>query len=216
MGCNARRLFGSLAGLDGEVPALSWPRHSRPVDESVSDPLEAHRRHGPPYVHPDSRLFVVPVQPNWHDALFPEFDMGQLRIWTGVHPYDNALRKAYVSGTRSRQIRRGDTVLFYRSHDLRAVTVVGVVEAVHVSADPEAIQRFVGRRTVYTPQELASMAAMHGELHAMIFRQDRMLEPEWSWQTLEGLGVLNGAPQSITEVRRGGRAWVHQELAVSH
>lgn len=202
---------GTPGGPDAELVLV---KHRRPVDASVTDPLEAHRRHGPPFIHPDSRLFVVPVLPVWHDALFPDFHIG-LDLWVGHRPYGNALRKAYVSGTRSRLVTAGDTLLLYRSSDLKAATVVGVVEDVCVSSDPEVIRRFVGRRTVYTPEELAQMAAEHGELHAMIFRQDRLLDPPLSLRTLGVMGALNGPPQSITQVRRGGRAWLHQQLAES-
>lgn len=202
---------GSPGGPDDE---LVLAKHLRPLDIGATDPLEAHRRHGPPFIHPASRLFVVPVLPLWHDALFPDFQIG-LDLWVGSHPYGNALRKAYVSGTRSRLVAAGDVLLLYRSIDLKAVTVVGVVEDVCVSSDPEVIRRFVGRRTVYTPDELAQMAAEHGELHAMIFRQDRLLDPPLSLRTLEYMGALNGPPQSITQVRTGGREWLHQQLAES-
>lgn len=207
--------FGFIRGNtpQGEEELL-LVKYRRPPDPAVADPLLANRRHGPPYIHPDARLFIVPVVPAWHDALFPDFDMG-LELWTGTHAYGNALRKAYVSGTRSRRVCAGDTLLFYRSEDLQAATVVGVVEDVRVSADSEVIRRFVGRRTVYSPQDLAYLAQDHGELHAMIFRQDRLLEPPVSLKTLRLVGALNGPPQSITEVRTGGRAWVHQQLAAS-
>lgn len=198
----------------GDNEELVLVKYRRPPDPAVTDPLVAHRTHGPPYIHPDADLFVVPVVPVWHDALFPDFEMG-FGLWTGTHAYGNSLRKAYVSGTRTRLVSAGDTLLFYRSADLQAATVVGVVEDVHVSNDAEVIRRFVGRRTVYTPLELEGMAREHGELHAMIFRQDRLLDPPVSLRTLRLMGVLNGPPQSITEVRSGGRAWVHQQLAES-
>ncbi|NTW39445.1 MAG: GNAT family N-acetyltransferase [Cellulomonadaceae bacterium] len=206
--------FLQLGALDDERDELVLVKHRRPADPSIADPLTAHRLYGPPYIHPDSSMFVVPVQPAWHDALFPDFDTG-LDLWTGTHAYGNALRKAYVSGTRSRRATTGDALLFYRSDDLRAATVVGVVEDVRVSNDPEVIRRFVGRRTVYTPLDLVGMSREHGELHAMMFRQDRMLDPPVSLKTLRLMGVLNGPPQSITEVRRGGRPWLHQQLAES-
>ncbi|WP_454050546.1 hypothetical protein [Cellulomonas sp. Marseille-Q8402] len=198
----------------GDDEELVLVKYRRPADPTLTDPLVAHRMHGPPYVHPDARTFVVPVIPVWHDALFPDFEMG-FGLWTGSHAYGNALRKAYVSGSRSRLVSAGDILLFYRSEDLQAVTVVGVVEDVHVSSDARTIQRFVGRRTVYTPMDLGLMELEHAELHAMIFRQDRLLDPPVSLKTLRLMGVLNGPPQSITEVRRGGRPWMHQQLAAS-
>lgn len=198
----------------GDDDELVLVKSRRPSDPALTDPLVAHRMHGPPYIHPDSNLFVVPVVPVWHDALFPDFEMG-FGLWTGTHAYGNSLRKAYVSGTRTRLVGAGDTLMFYRSADLQAATVVGVVEDVYVSHDAEAIRRFVGRRTVYTPNELERMARAHGDLHAMIFRQDRLLDPPVSLKTLRLMGALNGPPQSITEVRDGGREWVHQQLAES-
>jgi GNAT superfamily N-acetyltransferase len=191
-----------------------YDKTRRPVVLDGLEPLEAHRRFGPPFIHPDARLFVVPIIPEWHEALFPEFEL-TLDIGTGVHPYGNALRKAYVSGSRSRLVGPGDTLLFYRSEDYQAVTVVGVVDDVQVSADPEAVGRFVGRRTVYTADDLQSMAWDHGELHAMLFRQDRILDEPWTLRSLRMIGALNGPPQSITQVREGGRSWVHQQLAGS-
>jgi hypothetical protein len=212
-------LLGDFGFVHHNSPAtedeeLVLVKYRRPADPSVTDPLTAHQLHGPPYVHPAARAFVVPVIPVWHDALFPDFEMG-FGLWTGNHAYGNALRKAYVSGSRSRLVGAGDTLLFYRSADLQAATVVGVVEDVHVSTDSESIRQFVGRRTVYTPQDLADMEADHGELHALIFRQDRLLDPPVSLRTLRLMGALNGPPQSITEVREGGRPWVHQQLAAS-
>lgn len=193
---------------------LVFAKYRRPVDTTITDPLTSHRVHGPPYIHPASRVFVVPVQPQWHDALFPDAQ-GGFWFWGGATPHGNALRKAYVSGTRSRLIGAGDAVLFYRSTDLQEVSVVGVVEDVRVSSDPEVIRRFVGRRTVYRPDQIADMAAKHGTLHAMIFRQDRMMDPPWPLRELRFQGVVNAAPQSITEVRAGGTPWVHQRLVES-
>lgn len=206
--------FGRLDVAETPGEELVFVKYRRPVDARVADPLDAHRRYGPPYVHPLARLFVVPVQPSWHDALFPELAMG-FDLWVGQHPYGNALRKAYVSGTHSRRVAAGDTLLIYRSTDLQAVTVVGVVEDVRVSSDPDSIRQFVGRRTVYSPTELVRMARKHGELHAVVFRQDRVFDPPLPLKSLGLMGVLNGPPQSITEVREGGRAWVHQQLAAS-
>lgn len=201
-------------------------KHRRPVDLSQGSPLDVHVRHGPPYVDPRSDVFVVPIEPRWHEALFPE-RVQTLQIWTGEHPYGNALRKAYISGTHSRLVGPGATLLFYQSRDTakakryqssdsQAVTVVGVVEQVLVDTSPDAIVRFVGRRTVYTVAQIEQMALEHGELHAILFRQDRMLEPPWGLDLLQAMGVVTAWPQSITKIKERGREWVHQQLDESH
>ncbi|SEM17373.1 hypothetical protein SAMN04515665_1412 [Blastococcus sp. DSM 46786] len=185
----------------------------RPTGEdSAADPLAFHITYGPPAVDAQAPFFVVPVEPKWHDLLFPEF-MPQLSLWTGEHPYGNALRKAYLCNAAARQIGPGATLLFYRSHNLSAVTAVGVVEDVLISRSPEEIARLVGRRTVYTLDDIAERCGAARPVLAVLFRQDRLLEPPWSRRVLDNAGVLNGPPQSITGVRdEEGRRWLQERL----
>ena len=46
-------------------------RIAAPVDLECSD-LEYHIWFGPPALRPSQNMFVVPIQPKWHDQLFPE------------------------------------------------------------------------------------------------------------------------------------------------
>ena len=189
-------------------------KHMKPVGSTISEPLDYHKRFGPPCISPASRVFIVPIIPAWHDLLFPDWrQQERLAIGAGTTAYGNALRKAYVSKTNARQIGAGDCVAFYRSHDKRELTVVGVVEDVLISSDPAEIVAFVGRRTVYRPDQIVRMAASAGELHAMLFRQDRLLEPGFPWDALRQGGVLKVAPQSVTRVREKGTQWILNRLA---
>lgn len=185
----------------------------RPGPNDVDSPLTAHIRYGPPFVDARSNLFVVPVQPHLHDRLFPDAS-NTLQIWTGETPYGNALRKAYISRSKARLVREGDALLFYQSGKAQAVTVVGVVEEVRECATPEEVLRFVSRRTVYSVGEIERMST-GGMIHAMLFRQDRMLPRSWSLDELISQKVLRGAPQSITRAKEVGARWVHQQLGES-
>lgn len=207
--------FEILEAKSGAGEAVLVKRR-RPIDLTVTDFLTTHRRHGPPYVDPRSPVFVVPIQPTWHELLFPDYGSG-LPIWTGEHPYGNALRKAYVSASPSHQLAPGSTVLFYRSTDFSAITVVGVVDDVLIAAGPDEVVRFVGRRTVYTVEEIKRMAARAPRgLQAVLFRQDRLIQPAWHLDLLRQRHVLRSWPQSITRVPKEGETWVHQQLAESH
>jgi hypothetical protein len=187
-------------------------KHRRPSEDAVTDPLDFHITYGPPAIDTRAPTFVVPVEPRWHDLLFPDY-MAQLSLMTGEHPYGNALRKAYLSNANTRRVQPGATLLFYRSHDLSAVTVVGVVERVVISDVPEVVARHVGRRTVYTFDDITRLCRAARPVLAVLFRQDRLLEPPWPRHKLEAAGVLNGQPQSITEVRNEeGRHWLQQRL----
>lgn len=192
-------------------------------EASAQSPLDFHIAHGPPAIHGAGKVFIIPIQKRWHLQLFPDApgpqpDPGDQLELLGLteistHPWGNALRKAYLSNSQIGQLAPGDTLLFYRSQDLRAVTAIGVVEDTLRSRDPTEIMAFVGRRTVYTPGEITTMCEGVGGVLAILFRQDRFIEPPWAIDELEGNGVVNGPPQSITQIRDGGREWVHQQLA---
>ena len=70
----------------------------------------------------------------------------------------NAIKKAYLCNSNIKKIRPGDILLFYRSHDIHAITAIGVVdqEPVHTK-DTEDIIRIVGKRSVYLFDEIEEM-----------------------------------------------------------
>lgn len=187
------------------------------------DPLEYHCRYGPPALKPTGTMWVVPIEPEWHQQLFPDAPAAeendeQLEIpgfQPRTHPWGNALRKAYLCNSNVTRMAPGDTLLFYRSHDQQAITAIGVVEDKLRSSDANDILSFVGRRTVYTPSEVADLCRSVRQCLAIMFRQDRFIDPPWVLAELEQQRVLNGPPQSITRVRDGGIEWVQQRLAVS-
>lgn len=188
------------------------------TDQIGLDPLRYHVRYGPPALalQPD-RTFLVPIEPRWHRTLFPDAepnDGALLPATAGLvnQPFGNALRKAYLCNSPTRLLQPGDTLLFYRSGDEKAVFVVGVCETVEVSPDAEHIAATVGRRTVYSLPEIRTMASK-GNLLALMFRQDRLLHD--SPITLEELvagNVVRSWPQSITRTRPEGAAWLKHRL----
>lgn len=183
-----------------------------PAQDATLGPLEFHTTFGPPAIDTRAPYFVVPVEPRWHDVLFPDYP-GQLSLLTGEHPYGNALRKAYLCNAPTRRVTPGATLLFYRSRERSAITVAGVVEDVHLSHVQEEVARYVGRRTVYTLEDITRLCRSARPVLTLLFRQDRLLEPAWSRRELMTAGILNGHPQSITEVRNEeGRRWLQERL----
>ncbi len=187
------------------------------------DNLLFHIRFGPPALRSTDRTWLVPIQPHWHDQLFPEMsrsagDPHQLSLFRVeeeplTHPWGNALRKAYLCNSSTNAVELGDVLLFYRSHDTRAVQAIGVVEGVLRSQLAEQVVRYVGRRTVYTPSEVAELARSVRGVLAIRFRQDRFVDPPWSYEQLVYEGVLRGAPQQIMRVAtERGRRWVQTQL----
>ncbi len=78
----------------------------------------------------DVSKFVVPVQPQYHERLFPSWSGDQLMLdfEREMLPEGNAITKAYLCNSRIGSIQRGDLFLFYRSRDTSAITSIGIVE----------------------------------------------------------------------------------------
>jgi len=69
----------------------------------------------------------------------------------------------------------------------------------------------VGTRTVYSLEEIRTMTAA-GEVTALLFRHDRSLREAVPLTELIARGVLSAAPQSITEAREEGAAWLRMRI----
>ncbi|MDP3103481.1 MAG: hypothetical protein Q8M95_02615 [Candidatus Methanoperedens sp.] len=132
-----------------------------PIEKNLS-PVETSKKYYPsfrdsPYV----RKFLVPIIPDFHDRLFPDFSQRQMKItdYSEINIPGNAIKKAYLSHSPIKKIRAGDIVLFYRSSDIKAVTAIGVVdqEPLHLNKAEEVV-RIVGKRTVYLEKEIKEMA----------------------------------------------------------
>lgn len=174
-------------------------------------PLDFHVRFGPRHLLVrEAPALVVPIQPAFHSLLFPEAEQ-QLSLTNESHPFGNSIRKAYLCHSKLKSVEPGSVILFYRSQDTKAVTVVGVAEEKVTSQDPAAIARFVGRRTVYSYDDIRRMAD-RGPILAVLFRLARVLTNPWSLDLLKRSGTLKGAPQSIVKIPEDRKEWIIQQL----
>ena len=188
-------------------------------EETAISPLDFHIKYGPPAMKLlPGFVFVVPIRPVYHRMLFPDaeytgdaIDALQLSL-VESQPFGNAIKKAYLCHSPSRLVQPGACLLFYRSHDQHAVSVVGVAESILVSSQVDAIARFVGKRTVYNIHEIDRMCARRQTL-AILFRQDRILDAPLIIDELLSQGVLGRPPQSITRVPREATEWLKQRLS---
>lgn len=212
--------FGfSETGVGTVSGELVLHKSRRPDPTTTLDDLDFHVAYGPPALRINTAR-LVPIEPRWFDQLFPDSPVSRSAPTTlpmfgdvETRPWGNALRKAYVSFRVHRSVSRGDVLLFYRSRDLQAVAAVGVVEATCVSGDPDELITFMGQRTVYSPEEIEFFCRRGGQVTAMIFRQDRFIEPAWSRELLDRHGVVRGWPQTIAQVPEEGVGWLRTQLA---
>lgn len=117
--------------------------------------------------------FIVPIQPEYHNILFPEIEDNKRLLYT--HPsVGNTIKKAYLSHANTNQMKSGDLVLFYRSKDKMAITTLGIVEKTFKSNDLDVILEEVAKRTVYSYDEIKEQAKK--ETHIILFRLIEHLE----------------------------------------
>jgi ribosomal protein S18 acetylase RimI-like enzyme len=177
-------------------------------------PLAFNVKYGPHAITlVGAKVFVVPIQPQFHDLLFPEL-RAQLAIPTESYPFGNSIRKAYLCHSKIRKIAAGDTILFYRSEHDQSITAVGVAEATLVSSDASQVARFVGRRTVYSYAQIEAMTAK--PVLAVLFRLARTLRNPWDVDLLKRSGIIARAPQSFMQVKQEAVAWIATQLDVPH
>jgi hypothetical protein len=191
------------------------------TEATAIDSLTYHVRYGPPALKLDpEQTFAIPIRPEYHRLLFPEaewqvrgpqlsFELAEPDV---DHPFGNAIRKAYLCHSPSNQLVPGSTIVFYRSQDLRALTVVGVVEQAARLGNADEITRLVGNRTVYSLKQIEEMAAQ-GPVLVILFRQDRVLPEPIPLAECTQRQLLSRSPMSVTAVHRSGFEWLSSKIA---
>jgi GNAT superfamily N-acetyltransferase len=162
------------------------------------DPFEYAKRFYPHYISgPEVQKFLVPIQPQFHDILFPDYQRPGNAL-PPQHPrrhVGNAIKLAYLCHAPNKRPRPGDMVLFYRSRDLKAITTLGIVESYVASSSADEIARIVSRRTVYSVQQIEQLA--QSETKVMLFRMIQHFNAPITYADLRHMRVVRRAPQSI-------------------
>jgi hypothetical protein len=112
-----------------------------------------------PYVSRASRAFIVPIWQAYHTELLPDSILRTESPENYVEqgPHRNAIRKVYVSRSITRDLIRGDTIVFYRTGGYYGgvVTTLGIVEDVHLDIrDGAQFISLCRKRSVFTDKEL--------------------------------------------------------------
>jgi len=169
------------------------------LDDMMSlSPFEFHLRFGPRAVSfYNNSTFIVPIEPQYHKLLFPELEKQALLI-PDLRPCGHSIKKAYLCHARTNQLSRGDNILIYRSHDISALTAIGVVEDTLRSNDADSIARYVGSSTVYRYDEIQSLC--HKPVLVIKFRFAKELDKPVSLEELRENLIIQGQPQSISKI----------------
>lgn len=174
----------------------------QPPETNQIEPFEYLKKYFPHYLKTENiSKFIVPIQPQYHQILFPDFvseAQRQLLLFNPPNFVGNAFKLAYLCHAQTKQIKAGDIVFFYRSLDEMALTSIGVVELYEELRDPMVIAQKVSRRTVYSMEEIVGMAQKNTKV--MLFRLIGHFQRPISYEWLVANNLVNGAIQSIRKI----------------
>lgn len=167
------------------------------------EPLETSIRFYPSFYDGEQiQKFLIPIQPKWHNKLFPTYDKRQptLHEVTGQFvPESNAIKKAYLTHANIRRIEPVDILIFYRSHDYKEITSLGVCEQVEYGLeDPDKIMELVGRRSVFSTSEIHNSA--QSPTTVLLFKWHFDFDDPIHYQVLRDEEILAGPPQTIQQL----------------
>ena len=172
--------------------------------ESRADlsPLEIAKLYYPSFYDGDDvKKFILPIRPEYHARLFTDFPERQLTMTESAGEFiteGNTIKKAYVCHSTTRQVGPGDLMLFYLS-GRKKLTSIGVVESIYTDLQAaDQILRRVGRRTVYSLDEIAAMATKPTTV--ILFTHHFHMRHHLGLKELVEIGALSGAPQSVTRI----------------
>lgn len=147
------------------------------------------------------RKFLIPIIPEYHDRLFPDFMKRQMRItdYSEINIPGNAIKKAYLSHSSITKIRPGEILLFYRSHDQKAITSIGIVDREPFRTnEPDKVVAIVGQRSVYLYDEIKDITKK--PVLVLLFRHHLNLPNPPDLNYLRNHKIIQYAPQSIMEL----------------
>jgi hypothetical protein len=147
----------------------------------------------------------------YHNRLFTDFKGRQTAIEEYCGDFiieGNTIKKAYLSHTPIKSMSQGDILLFYRSHDLQAITSLGVLEEFFWSSNAQQIFDRVKSRTVYPFSELQEIAKK--PTLVLLFRFHFHF-PVIKINKLKALNVLPSAPPTMREIEHSAYLQIKKE-----
>lgn len=179
--------------------AVYLKRHPSSHPPDIMEPFEYLKCFFPHFRHdPTVEKFIIPIRPEYHRILFPDYKPRQSVLFQSSNTAGNAIKLAYLCHAQTKHMNPGDVLLFYRSKDEQAITSIGIVENYDTLEDASVIAGRVKRRTVYSMAEIEEKSKKPTKV--MLFRLARHLDNPIPRAWLTKNGVFKRAPESIMKI----------------
>lgn len=160
---------------------------------------------GYPFVQLNNQnIFIIPVQPKYHKLLFEEAER-ELQIsidaTQGMNTSANAIKKAFISNAKIKKIKPNDILLFYATHDKKAITTLGIVETTwNKFESQEEIFNIVRKRTAYNEDELKYVTSL--ESLVIMFKHYITFNKPITYEFLLENKIVNGPIQGPMSIKK--------------
>ena len=152
----------------------------------------------------DNRIFLVPIRDKYHHLLFQESEKQfqlSLEDFQGKNVASNSLKKAYLCDSKIKQIQKGSILLFYSSGTKKAITSLGIVDAVFNKFDNfDEMFNLVKKRTAYDEHELREN--FKNDKLVILFKLYYSFDNYVDFEFLKSNRIVNGAIQTIQHISK--------------
>ena len=152
----------------------------------------------------NQNIFIFPVRPEYHKLLFEEAEDNyqiSIRDTQGMNTSANAIRKAFISNAKIKEINKGDILLFYESHEKKAITTLGIVETNWNKFNSiEEIANIVKKRTAYNNAELKEVCKLDSLV--IMFKHYVTFKNSIDFNFLYNNRIVNGYIQRPLKIRK--------------
>lgn len=149
-------------------------------------------------------IFLVPIRPEYNKLLFPESEINfQLSLddYRSEITSSNAIKKAYICNSNTKQIKNGDLLFFYSTRENMRMTAIGVVDEVYDRFDSiDDIFDIVRKRTAYSNEQLKNVARLDSLV--ILFKHYLSFEQEIRYRDLIEMGVISSGIQQIQKINQ--------------
>ena len=155
--------------------------------------------------NPTISKFAIPIRPDYYGNLFKD---GQLRVPTlfdtspdSVNEIQgNTIIKAYISNSKIKNLKQGDLLFFYSSKTNQEIEPVGILETIQIVKNFDELWKIVGKKTVFSQEQLLEKLNEKGELNVITFRQITYLKKKVKLPKIKQLKSFKNKIQTITKI----------------
>ncbi|OQX21153.1 MAG: hypothetical protein BWK75_03820 [Candidatus Altiarchaeales archaeon A3] len=165
----------------------------------------------------EASKFIVPIRPEYHSKLFTDYKERQITLSEFMGEFiveGNTIKKAYLCHSKTKGLKEGDILLFYRSNDISELTSLGVVEKVYENVtNLNQIVSYVGKRSVYSREEIEEISKKPTK--AILFRWHLHFDNPIKYKNLLDYQILKGPPQTIIKISHDNYLKIKKEVKIN-